>query len=109
VVPDREGRFTEVLAPRPHISGGDEGWWQAVMNDWRRSRQSHHHFDVLGEHLGSTLVITCAYCNLRREFAVKDLLALYGADYRMVFLRYDIAECPARKAISDCDVRYAND
>jgi len=109
VLPDREGHFIEVLAPRPHVSGGGEGWWQAVMNDWRQARQSHHHFDVLGEHSGSTLVIRCAQCHLRREFAVSDLLALYRVDYRMVFLRYEIAECPAGKTIDECGVRYAND
>ena len=109
VVPDGEGRFIGVLAPRPYVSGGDEGWWRAVMNDWRQARRTRHHFERLGEYPGSTLVITCAHCNLRRVFAVKDLLALYGGDYRLVFLRYDIAECPAAKPFNECGVRYAND
>jgi hypothetical protein len=78
------------------------------MNDWRRARQTDRHFDRLGEYLGRNLVITCAECNLRREFAVRELLALYGADYRMVYLRYEIVGCPAGKQFKDCGVRYVN-
>lgn len=29
------------------------------------------------------------------EFQTMELLAIYGPEYRMVYLRYDIANCPA--------------
>ena len=108
VVLDHQGCFTEVIVSRPSVTGGDEGWWQAVMNDWRRVRQTHHHFDRLVEHSGATVVIVCKQCSLRREFAIRELIALYGPDYRMVHLRYDLAECPAGKGYKDCGVLYSD-
>jgi hypothetical protein len=106
VVLDSGGTFLAALQPRPHGPGGDDGWWQAVMNDWRTPRQTRHHFDRLGEHLGVSIVVACDECILRREFQTAELLAIYGPDYRMVYLRYDIAECPARKSFTECEVRY---
>ena len=78
------------------------------MNDWRRVRQTRHHVDSLGEHSGEKVVIVCNECRFRREFAARELLALFGAEYRMVHLRYDLAGCPARKQFKDCAVGYAN-
>ena len=45
-------------------------------------------------------------CKLRREFHTAELLPIYGADYRMVYLRYDLAECPAHRKFNECEVRY---
>jgi hypothetical protein len=106
VVLDSGGTLMTALPPRPHTPGGNEGWWQAVMNDWRTPRQRRHHFDRLGEHLWETIVVACEECSLYREFSTAELLAIYGADYRMLYLRYEIAECPAGKNINQCGVRY---
>src|SRR4051794_22302321 len=73
-----------------------------------RSRPTRYHFNTLGEHSGATLTIECEQCSLRREFQTNELLAFYGAEYRMVFLRYDLAACPAGKRHKDCGVRYSS-
>jgi hypothetical protein len=86
VVLDSGGTLMTALPPRQHTPGGDEGWWQAVMNDWRTPRQTRHHFDRLGEHHGETIAVVCAVCRLHREFRTAELLAIYGPDYRMVYL-----------------------
>jgi hypothetical protein len=69
-------------------------------------RTTRHHFDLLGEYQAATVVVGCDECQLRREFQTADLLNLYGPEYRMVYLRYDIADCPAAKTFSQCGVRY---
>jgi hypothetical protein len=87
-----------------------EAWWQAVLADWRvRPRQGRYHFDRLGEHAGATIVIECRECTVRREFQTKDLVSLYGAEYRMVYLRYELADCPMGRIFKDCAVRYLRD
>jgi hypothetical protein len=105
VVPDSNGSFVTVLGARPQTPGG-EGWWLAVMNDWRTPRQTRHHFDRLGEHLAKMVVIACEECKLQREFHTAELLPIYGADYRMVYLRYDLAGCPAHRKFDECEVHY---
>ena len=76
------------------------------MNDWRTPRQTRHHFDRLGEHLCASVVIACEDCKLRRKFHTAELLAIYGTEYRMVYLRYDLAVCPAHRKFNECGVHY---
>jgi hypothetical protein len=104
---DADGRL-DVAPPQPFgPRDTSEAWWGAVLADWReRSPASRYHFNTLGEHLGATIIIECKQCSLRREFQTNELRAFYGAKYRMVFLRYDLAACPAGKRYKDCGVRY---
>jgi hypothetical protein len=77
--------------------------------DWRvRQRQTRCHFDRLGEHSWPTILIECRECCFRREFQTLDLLAIYGPEYRMTYLRYDVANCPAGKRFKQCAVRYVS-
>jgi hypothetical protein len=104
---DPEGRL-DLAPPKPFgPRDRNEAWWQAVLTDWRlRPRRTRYHFDRLGEHSSATIQINCAQCNLRRQFQTSELLALYGPEYRMLYLRYELANCPAGGGFKECAVRY---
>jgi hypothetical protein len=73
---------------------------------WRTPRQTRHHHDRLGEHLGATVVIACEECKLRREFHTAELLAIYGAHYEWFTCGMTSRSCPARRKFDECEVRY---
>lgn len=105
---DQNGHLVEALPPagyrrrrRSLVASGHERLAAG-------SADAPHHFDRLGEHLGETVVIECQACGFRREFPTDELLAIYGRDYRMFYLRYEIAACPAGRPFKQCVVRYGS-
>ena len=88
----------------------NEGWWESALRDFRVRPRKKTHFDPLGLLARrETITIACQECNLRREFAVAELLKRYGRAYYTTYLRYDLAECPKGRRFRDCAVRYVNE
>jgi hypothetical protein len=71
-----------------------------------RPSSPKHKFDTLGS-TSRVIDIMCAECGIRRRFDADELRRVYGPDYRMIYLRYDLAACPKQRSFRDCAVRYA--
>lgn len=54
---------------------------------------------IIRELTGPTILIECRECCFQREFQTRELLAICGPEYRMIYLRYDIANCVPEEAV----------